>query len=74
MFVKTRHHRIAFALRDRDGDDLIFEATLRDGGDGPPLALRREPVLGFARHAIAVGNLLGRAAHLIAAEGVGHQR
>src|SRR5207237_6322819 len=74
VLVEVGHQRLALALGNGNRHDLVLEAALGDGGRCPALALRGEFVLRLPRHAVAVGDLLGGAAHLIAAERIGDQR
>ena len=73
MLIDPGDHGVAFFLRNRDRHDLVVEPTLGDGRGRPTLAFGREFVLGLARDAVAIGDFLRRRAHLVAAEGIGHQ-
>ena len=56
---------VALPLRHLDRDDLAVEAAVLDGRDRALVALERERVLPLARHAPALGDVLGGLAHRI---------
>src|SRR2546423_959809 len=74
MLVDLGHDRLAFLLWNRDRHDLVFEPTLGNSGGRPPLALRRQLVLGLTGDTVAIGHLLRGRAHLVATKRVRDQR
>ena len=74
MLIDLGDDRLTLLLRNGNRHDLVFEPALRDGSGRPPLALRREGILRLARDPVAIGDFLGRRAHLVAAKWVRHER
>ena len=73
MLVGQDRDRVALALRNVEGHDLILEATLRNRRAGAALALCGELILRLARDVVAVRDFLRGATHLVAPERVCHQ-